>query len=397
MYSTSLSFVRIAQQALALVVCAGAILALTPGPVLAGHGGGVTVTSADWNGTTLSAQGTAERTKGNTGPVLLFDADTNTQIGTDTSVGKDHLWAISTAFCAATVYASQDGNQSSNFAVTGTACGNQAPILDPIGDRSVIEGADLVFTVTTQPDPDGPNFPLVLTVSNNPAGSSFLDNLDGTGTFTWLEAGPVGSYPNVTFTANDGEETDSESITITVDEIIPPGEFPTQTDFKILMNYELGMHCTGFEFAYCCVLPAYNSILAQVVKPNTNDPNHGGDFARLLEGDPNAGIAGNGANPDVLGREIVLRDLELDDNGDFKKYVMRYWHDAQPRNDGRGKPQSSTLISQVEGNSLLSWNTVADAADLNPDGSFKLSGAPLHPDDPDCDPDPVAVPPRLPQ
>ena len=42
-----------------------------------------------------------------------------------------------------------------------------------------------------------------------------------------------------------------------------------QTDFKIMMNYELGMHCTGFEFAYCCVLPVYNSILAQVVKPDS--------------------------------------------------------------------------------------------------------------------------------
>ena len=40
-----------------------------------------------------------------------------------------------------------------------------------------------------------------------------------------------------------------------------------QPDFKIMMNYELGMHCTGFEFSYCCVLPPYNSILAQVVKP----------------------------------------------------------------------------------------------------------------------------------
>ena len=41
---------------------------------------------------------------------------------------------------------------------------------------------------------------------------------------------------------------------------------------------------------------------------------------------------------------------------------MRYWHDAQPRNDGRGAPQTSTLISKVEGNSLLMWNTVHDAA-----------------------------------
>jgi hypothetical protein len=29
---------------------------------------------------------------------------------------------------------------------------------------------------------------------------------------------------------------------------------------------ELGMHCTGFDFTYCCVLPPYNSILAQVVR-----------------------------------------------------------------------------------------------------------------------------------
>ncbi len=49
-------------------------------------------------------------------------------------------------------------------------------------------------------------------------------------------------------------------------------------------------------------------------------------------------------------------------NGKFKKYVLRYWHDAQPRNDGRGAPQTSTLISHVEGNSLLMWNTQFDAA-----------------------------------
>ncbi|MBT8117103.1 MAG: cadherin-like domain-containing protein [Gammaproteobacteria bacterium] len=40
-----------------------------------------------------------------------------------------------------------------------------------------------------------------------------------------------------------------------------------QPDYKMTMNYELGMHCTGFEFAYCCVLPPYNSIVAQITKP----------------------------------------------------------------------------------------------------------------------------------
>jgi hypothetical protein len=135
----------------------------------------------------------------------------------------------------------------------------------------------------------------------------------------------------------------------------PPGggDFPVQKDLKIMMNYELGMHCTGFEFAYCCVLPAYNSILAQVVKPESAS----GTFPTLMSGDPNVG-------KDALGRQTVLRDKELDSSGNFKKYVLRYWHDAQPRNDGRGKAQTSTLISAVEGNSLLSWNTTFDSAEV---------------------------------
>src|SRR6266508_3005349 len=44
------------------------------------------------------------------------------------------------------------------------------------------------------------------------------------------------------------------------------GTTPPKNNFAIMMNYELGMHCTGFEFSYCCVLPPYNSILAQVAK-----------------------------------------------------------------------------------------------------------------------------------
>lgn len=133
------------------------------------------------------------------------------------------------------------------------------------------------------------------------------------------------------------------------------GTTKPKNTFNIMMNYELGMHCTGFEFSYCCVLPPYNSILAQVVKTQQS-PLNGTAFPRLLEADPNP------STHDFLGRPTVLRDTELDANGKFKKYVLRYWHDAQPRNDGRGAPQTSTLISQVEGNSLLMWNTQFDAA-----------------------------------
>ena len=37
-------------------------------------------------------------------------------------------------------------------------------------------------------------------------------------------------------------------------------------DYNISINYELGMHCTGFDFSYCCILPPYNSIQSQVIR-----------------------------------------------------------------------------------------------------------------------------------
>ena len=39
-----------------------------------------------------------------------------------------------------------------------------------------------------------------------------------------------------------------------------------KNDYNITVNYELGMHCTGFDFTYCCVLPPYNSVQSQVIK-----------------------------------------------------------------------------------------------------------------------------------
>ncbi|MCH5375680.1 MAG: PKD domain-containing protein, partial [Planctomycetes bacterium] len=136
-----------------------------------------------------------------------------------------------------------------------------------------------------------------------------------------------------------------------------------QNQFNILMNYELGMHCTGFEFAYCCVLPPYNSILTQVIK--TDKGANSEDFPKLLEGDPNL-------NKDALHRETVLRDPELDENGDFQKYVLRYWHEAQPRNDGRGRAQSSRLISAQELNAMFMWNTVYDVTAKDDQGSLVI-------------------------
>jgi mono/diheme cytochrome c family protein len=42
--------------------------------------------------------------------------------------------------------------------------------------------------------------------------------------------------------------------------------FNPRNPYDIFINYELGMHCVGFDITYCCVIPPYNSIQAQAVK-----------------------------------------------------------------------------------------------------------------------------------
>ncbi len=90
---------------------------------------------------------------------------------------------------------------------------DQAPVLDPIGDKSVNEGDLLSFTLTAF-DPDGDS--LTYSVANLPKGAS----LDAqTGLFTWTPAfDQAGSY-SVTFTVSDGDASDSETITLTVNNV----------------------------------------------------------------------------------------------------------------------------------------------------------------------------------
>ena len=90
---------------------------------------------------------------------------------------------------------SKDGDCQATATVNVlTGSGNQAPILDPIGNKSVADGNDLIFAITAS-DPD--NDRLTLTAGNLPSGSDFTDNGDGTGSFSWLGASPAGSYPDI--------------------------------------------------------------------------------------------------------------------------------------------------------------------------------------------------------
>ena len=85
---------------------------------------------------------------------------------------------------------------------------NQAPILNAIGSQTVTENSTLNFTVSAT-DPD--NDPIIYSALNLPIGATFNSQ-----TFNWTPgSSQAGSY-QVTFTAYDGQASDSEQITITV-------------------------------------------------------------------------------------------------------------------------------------------------------------------------------------
>ncbi|MBI5417296.1 putative Ig domain-containing protein [Candidatus Poribacteria bacterium] len=94
---------------------------------------------------------------------------------------------------------------------------NEAPILAPIGNKTVIAGELLQFTISAS-DPDGD--PLTYSASNLPDGASFDSK---TRTFTWSPVDTqAGTYNNIRFVVSDGSLIDSEEISITVNEMIPP-------------------------------------------------------------------------------------------------------------------------------------------------------------------------------
>jgi hypothetical protein len=106
---------------------------------------------------------------------------------------------------------------SGDYEVWFARTANQAPVLDAVGDKSVDEGAPLSFTVSAT-DADGDE--LVYSASNLPLGASFDP---ATRTFSWTPAfDQAGAHAGVVFSVSDGGATDSESVTITVNQVNAP-------------------------------------------------------------------------------------------------------------------------------------------------------------------------------
>ena len=107
---------------------------------------------------------------------------------------------------------------------------NQAPVLNPIGSKSVIVGSTLSFTATATDD-GLPSGTLTFSLSGSvPAGANIVP---ATGVFSWTPS-TVGSY-TFDVCVSDGALNDCETITVTVNPIIPP---PTQSSFYGEIYYQ---------------------------------------------------------------------------------------------------------------------------------------------------------------
>jgi VCBS repeat-containing protein len=110
-------------------------------------------------------------------------------------------------------YQANDGQANSNVAIITITITpvNDAPVLNPIGDKTIQEGQTLSFDVSAI-DPD--NDSMTYSAENVPVGASFNVN---TQDFSWPDASPVGTYTGVRFNVTDGHLTTSEDISITVE------------------------------------------------------------------------------------------------------------------------------------------------------------------------------------
>ncbi|HLD86689.1 MAG TPA: Ig domain-containing protein, partial [Candidatus Nanoarchaeia archaeon] len=119
--------------------------------------------------------------------------------------GFDQAGSFSVTFTAT------DGSASSSETITITVTNtNRNPILGAIGNKIIEVGMSLIFLVTGS-DPDGDA--VTLLASGLPSGATFTS-----GTFSWTPNTNQEGDHRVTFTASDGSLTDSETITITVEE-----------------------------------------------------------------------------------------------------------------------------------------------------------------------------------
>ncbi|HIH87024.1 MAG TPA: hypothetical protein HA304_03880, partial [Methanosarcinales archaeon] len=130
---------------------------------------------------------------------------------------------------------------------------NRAPVLDPVGDKTINETETVMIDLNAA-DPDGDS--RTYSASSLPAGAVFDLN---TQTFSWTPSPTqAGTYPDIHFEVSDGTLTDSENITITVNNVslimlievtVPPECIGLSNQFDVPVQADpMGASVYGVEY-----------------------------------------------------------------------------------------------------------------------------------------------------
>jgi outer membrane protein assembly factor BamB len=116
---------------------------------------------------------------------------------------------------------------------------NRAPVLDPIGNKTISENSLLEFTLTAT-DPDGDA--LTYSASGLPAGVVFNSS---TQTFSWIPGfEQTGTYPGIHFEVCDGKLTDYEDITVIVADVAVPRIIVIPPDSEVMFQQQFTVNIT---------------------------------------------------------------------------------------------------------------------------------------------------------
>ncbi len=109
-------------------------------------------------------------------------------------------------------FVASDGNDSDSETITITVSNtNRPPVLASISNKSVSENSALSFSVSAT---DSDSDTITYSVQSLPSGAVFVSQ-----TFTWTPGYTQSGTHQVSFTASDGTDSDSETINITVNNV----------------------------------------------------------------------------------------------------------------------------------------------------------------------------------
>jgi len=130
---------------------------------------------------------------------------------------------------------------------------NRQPVLGPVGDMTLNETETLLLDLNAS-DQDGDM--LTYSTFNLPPGAAFDTN---TQKFSWTPTSTqAGTYPDIHFEVSDGTSTDSENITLTVNNVsfimlieatVPPGCIGLSKQFDVAIQVDpMGASVYGVEY-----------------------------------------------------------------------------------------------------------------------------------------------------